>query len=104
MLRKILNNIVKTLGYIGIRICVLFLTFLLSVFFTSIAFTVFHSVWSIITTLPEVMQSHFALYFLAWCVPLTIVFYVYVEFDTHGLNPKKGARHINKQKKKENKE
>lgn len=93
-----LNKLIKALGYIAIHLTAFVMSFLVSVSVTSVIFIMFLSIWNLFTgSLPAMALSDFLLYFLLWCVPLTLVFYTYEEVKMAGLT--KNARAERKEQK-----
>lgn len=99
-----LNKLIKVLAFIAIHFITFILTFFVSVSVTSVIFVMFLSIWNLFTGgLPAMALSDFLLYFLLWCVPLTLVFYTYEEIKMASLT--KDARTERKeQRERKNKE
>lgn len=99
-----LNKLIKVLAFIAIHFITFIMTFFVSVSVTSVIFVMFLSIWNLFTGgLPAMVLSDFLLYFLLWCVPLTLVFYTYEEIKMASLT--KDARTERKeQRERKNKE
>ena len=99
-----LNKLIKVLAFIAIHFITFIMTFFMSVSVTSVIFVMFLSIWNLCTGgLPAMALSDFLLYFLLWCVPLTLVFYTYEEIKMASLT--KDARTERKeQRERKNKE
>lgn len=92
-----LNKLIKVLAFIAIHFITFIMTFFVSVSVTSVVFVMFLSIWNLFTgSLPAMALSDFLLYFLLWCVPLTLVFYTSEEIKMAGLT--KDARAERKEK------
>lgn len=99
-----LNKLIKVLAFIAIHFITFIMTFFVSVSVTSVIFVMFLGIWNLFTgSLPAMVLSDFLLYFLLWCVPLTLVFYTYEEIKMASLT--KDARTERKeQRERKNKE
>lgn len=99
-----LNKLIKVLAFIAVHFITFIMTFFVSVSVTSVIFVMFLSIWNLFTgSLPAMALSDFLLYFLLWCVPLTLVFYTYEEIKMTSLT--KDARAERKeQRERKNKE
>ena len=99
-----LNKLIKVLAFIAIHFITFIMTFFVSVSVTSVVFVMFLSIWNLFTgSLPAMALSDFLLYFLLWCIPLTLVFYTYEEIKKASLT--KDARTERKeQRERKNKE
>lgn len=78
---KAFNSFLKLILYFLIHLITLISAYLISLFFTSPVICLSLSVWSIISTLPELVLSKFWLIYLLSSIPLGIVFFIIIEFN-----------------------
>ena len=75
---KVINKLIKLIGYIGIGIIALFESYIISLFCVSILASLVCSVWSFITPVPVYISQHYGVLILQGAIPLSIGFFIFI--------------------------
>ena len=73
---KVLNKFIKCLAKVGILILLLIYAYVLSIFFTGSVLSVVKLVWNLITDLPKVFTTSYAVLHLLCSIPLAIIYFI----------------------------
>ena len=73
---KILNKFIKCLAKVGILIVILVYAYVLIIFFTGTVLSIINLVWNLITDLPQVLTTSYAILHLLCSIPLAIVYFI----------------------------
>lgn len=73
---KALNKFIKCLAKVGILILLFVYAYVLSIFFTGSVLSVVKLVWNLITDLPQILTTSYAVLHLLCSIPLAIVYFI----------------------------